>query len=55
MTCGMGDFSLLGGLMPDIPPGILNKATVHWDWTVLQPKILLDDQVLTEKGRILCA
>jgi hypothetical protein len=55
MTCGMGDFSLLGGLRAGIPPGILNKSTVHWDWTVLQPRIVLDGKVLTEKGRILCS
>jgi hypothetical protein len=36
-------------------PGVLNEAAVHWDWTVLQPRIVLDGQVLTEKGRILCA
>ena len=54
ITCGMGDFSLLGGLMPDIPPGILNKSSVHWDWTVLQPKILLDGKPLAERGRIFC-
>jgi len=29
ITCGMGDFSLLGQLMPGIDPGILNKSTVH--------------------------
>ncbi len=54
VTCGMGDFSLLGGLREGISPSILNKSTVHWDWTVLQPKILLDGKVLTEKGRIMC-
>ena len=37
-----------------VPPGVLNKSSVHWDWTVLQPKILLDGRPLTEKGRILC-
>jgi hypothetical protein len=52
ITCGMGDFSLLGGLIPGIDPNILNKSTVHWDWTVLHPKILLDDKVFAEKGRI---
>lgn len=52
ITCGMGDFSLLGGLMPGIDASILNKSTVHWDWTVLHPKILLDGRVFAEKGRI---
>ncbi|MEQ8204596.1 MAG: hypothetical protein RIA65_00350 [Woeseia sp.] len=52
ITCGMGDFSLLGGLLPGIEPNTLNKSTVHWDWTVLHPKILLDGKVLAEKGRI---
>ena len=54
ITCGMGDFSLLGGLIPGVSASILNKSSVHWDWTVLQPKILLDDKVFTERGRIFC-
>lgn len=54
ITCGMGDFSLLGGLIPGIDPAILNRSTVHWDWTVLQPKILLDDRVFADRGRIFC-
>ena len=55
ITCGMGDFSLLGGLMPGIDKKILNKSAVHWDWTVLQPKILLDDRVFADRGKIFCA
>lgn len=54
VTCGMGDLSLLGELEGDVPADFLNRSTVHWDWTVLQPKILLDGRVLTEKGKIFC-
>jgi leucyl aminopeptidase (aminopeptidase T) len=52
ITCGMGDFSLLGGLIPGISSDILNQSAVHWDWTVLHPKILLDDKVFAENGKI---
>jgi hypothetical protein len=54
VTCGMGDLSLLGRLESEFPPEQLTKSGVHWDWTVLQPRIELDGTVLTEKGRILC-
>jgi len=54
ITCGMGDLSLLGQLFPTIPSHWLNTSSVHWDWTVLQPKIYLDDRLLAEKGRIFC-
>ena len=50
VTCGMGDFSMLGELWA-LPEGVtLNKSDVHWDWTILQPKILLDDKVLCDRG-----
>lgn len=52
ITCGMGDLSLLGGLLSDIDRAILNKSSVHWDWTVLHPTIYLDDKLLADKGRI---
>ena len=52
ITCGMGDFSLLGGLMPGLSSDILVKSNVHWDWTVLQPRILLDDRVFVENAKI---
>ena len=46
----MGDFSMLGELW-ELPEGVtLNKSDVHWDWTVLQPKILLDDKVFSDRG-----
>ena len=54
ITCGMGDFSLLGGLIPGIDQGILNRSSVHWDWTVLQPRTVLDDKVFADRGRIFC-
>ena len=46
----MVDFSLLGELW-ELQEGIsLNKSDVDWDWTILQPKILLDDKVLADRG-----
>lgn len=54
VTCGMGDLGLLGILMGDTDYQ-LSESTVHWDWTVLQPQIILDDEVVLNKGRILIA
>ena len=54
ITCGMGDLSMLGKIMGEELGFSLSKSSVHWDWTVLQPKILLDDKVFVEKGRIFC-
>ncbi len=54
ITCGMGDFSLLGGLSEEAAQMGLNKSSVHWDWTVLQPTILLDGRVFADQGRIYC-
>lgn len=54
ITCGMGDFSLLAGNESKSFPFELNAASVHWDWTVLAPRILLDGELFAENGRILC-
>ncbi len=54
ITCGMGDLSMLSRI-GDIDLDLaLSKSSVHWDWTVLHPKILLDDCVFAENGRIFC-
>lgn len=55
ITCGMGDLNLLGILAKEAGMAMtLSKSTVHWDWTILQPRILLDGDVFAEKGRIYC-
>jgi hypothetical protein len=56
ITCGMGDLSMLAKILPEEVRGsmALNKSAVHWDWTVLQPKILLDGEVFAEGGKIFC-
>ena len=54
MTCGMGDLSLLGVLMGARAPD-LSQSSVHWDWTVLHPKIVLDGEPILDRGRILIA
>ncbi len=52
ITCGMGDLSMLSKIHGEGFNFQLSKSSVHWDWTVLQPKILLDDKVFSEHGRI---
>jgi len=54
ITCGMGDFSFLSALDPSIPLHTLSQSTVHWDWTVLQPRIFLDGKLFAERGNIFC-
>jgi leucyl aminopeptidase (aminopeptidase T) len=53
VTCGMGDMSILAGLTSAFE-GKLEwaKSKVHWDWTVNQPTVLLDDKVLLKDGRV---
>lgn len=52
ITCGMGDLSLLGLLMGETSFQ-LPKSLVHWDWTVVQPQVLLDGETIVERGRVL--
>ena len=54
ITCGMGDLSMLSKIKGEGVSMALSKSSVHWDWTVLQPTILLDDKVFVEKSRIYC-
>ncbi|MBS0417753.1 MAG: hypothetical protein JSR66_08565 [Proteobacteria bacterium] len=52
ITCGMGDLSLLGVLLGE-GDFQLNRSAVHWDWTVLHPKIVLDGETVLERGKVL--
>jgi leucyl aminopeptidase (aminopeptidase T) len=52
VTCGMGDMSVSAGLYAREAKLEWARAKVHWDWTVNQPTILLDDQVLAKDGQI---
>jgi leucyl aminopeptidase (aminopeptidase T) len=53
VTCGMGDMSILSELSPSHEARLAwAKSKVHWDWTVNQPSVLLDDEVLLQNGRI---
>ncbi|MBM3347052.1 MAG: hypothetical protein FJY55_11245 [Betaproteobacteria bacterium] len=54
ITCGMGDLSMLSRILGKEMRHALSRSSVHWDWTVLQPKIILDGRVIAEKGRIFC-
>jgi leucyl aminopeptidase (aminopeptidase T) len=52
VTCGMGDMSVGSGLFERDSKVEFTKSKVHWDLTMLQPTILLDDQILLKDGRI---
>ncbi|HBO13026.1 MAG TPA: hypothetical protein DD491_09605 [Halieaceae bacterium] len=50
VTCGMGDMSTAGKLLSAGSSMEYAASSVHWDWTILQPEILLDDEVLVRGG-----
>lgn len=52
VTCGMGDLSVASGLYARDSKLEWPKSGVHWDWTVMQPTVLLDDRVLLKAGRL---
>jgi leucyl aminopeptidase (aminopeptidase T) len=52
VTCGMGDMTVGSGLFERDSKVEFTKSKVHWDLTMNQPTILLDDQVLLKDGRI---
>lgn len=54
VTCGMGDMSIVADLLGASEPSTREWATskVHWDWTVMQPTVVLDDRVLLKDGRL---
>jgi len=52
VTCGMGDMSVGGGLFEPGSKIKWAKSTVHWDLTMHQPTVLLDDEVLLKDGRV---
>jgi leucyl aminopeptidase (aminopeptidase T) len=52
VTCGMGDMSVGGGLFERDSKAECAKSNVHWDWTVMQPTVLLDDTIIAKDGRL---
>ncbi len=52
VTCGMGDMTLAAGLFERDVKVEWAKSKVHWDWTVNQPTVLLDDEVVAKGGRL---
>lgn len=52
VTCGMGDLSVAAGLYAREANVEFAVSKVHWDWTVMQPTILLDDKILAKDGRL---
>lgn len=52
VTCGMGDMTVASGLFERGSKVEWAKSKVHWDLTMNQPTVLLDDQVLLKDGQI---
>lgn len=52
VTCGMGDMSVASGLFERGSKVEWAKAQVHWDWTINQPTVLLDDKTILKDGII---
>ncbi len=52
VTCGMGDMSVSAGLYAREMNLEWVKSKVHWDWTINQPTVLLDDRVLVKNGQV---
>jgi leucyl aminopeptidase (aminopeptidase T) len=50
VTCGMGDMSVAAELYARGRQVEWAKSLVHWDWTVMQPTIYLDDELLLKDG-----
>lgn len=54
VTCGMGDMSVGAGLFARETKIQWPRSKVHWDLTLMQPTLLLDDQVLLKDGHLTC-
>jgi leucyl aminopeptidase (aminopeptidase T) len=52
VTCGMGDMSVPALLFERGSRLEWAKSKVHWDWTINQPTVLLDGQVIAKAGRL---
>ena len=52
VTCGMGDMSVGSSMLAIGNHLEWPKSRVHWDWTVRQPTVLLDDIVIAGAGRL---
>jgi leucyl aminopeptidase (aminopeptidase T) len=52
VTCGMGDMSTAAGLFERESKVEWSKSKVHWDWTINQPTVLLDDKIMLKDGTV---
>jgi hypothetical protein len=52
VTCGMGDLSFANDLYVGDSNLRHSKAKVHWDLTIMQPTVLLDDRIILKDGRL---
>lgn len=50
VTCGMGDLSVGSRLFGSVSELQWTQSRVHWDWTVMQPTVLLDGVPLLADG-----
>jgi len=50
VTCGMGDMP--AALFAPDSDLKWSRSSVHWDWTILQPTVLLDGQVIAQNGKL---
>lgn len=48
VTCGMGDLSIGAGMFASEVEVTWPVSRVHWDWTVMQPTVLLDGDPLVK-------
>jgi hypothetical protein len=48
----MGDMTTAAGLFERETKVEWAKSTVHWDLTMNQPMVLLDDKVILQNGRL---
>jgi leucyl aminopeptidase (aminopeptidase T) len=51
ITCGTGDMGLVAESL-GLADHVYTKSKVHWDWTVLDAKLMCDDFVLVDRGRV---
>ncbi len=52
VTCGMGDMSVGGSMFEQGSKVEWAKSNVHWDWTVMQPTVLLDGKIVAKDGQL---
>lgn len=52
VTCGTGDMGLVAESLGLSSSHVYTKSRVHWDWTVLDARVSLDNHVLVANGKV---